>query len=114
MGRHYMPLPSLWRLHELFALSDQYPSGLEWRVAKAGHNVGDQAGRLNKKTGFYVVSVDNATFLAHRIVQYMRTEKNLSKATVAHGPNNKEKDNRKELITTFSKSVPFKSQTIHG
>jgi CO dehydrogenase/acetyl-CoA synthase alpha subunit len=105
MGRHRMPLPSLWRLNELFCLSDRYPSGLEWKIAKAGYKPGDQAGRKNKVTGFYVVSVDNATYLAHRIVQYMRTEKDLTHCTVSHGPDNLERDNRKELLITKSHSA---------
>ena len=114
MGRHHMPLPSLWRLHELFKLSDQYPSGLEWKVAKAGYKPGDQAGKLNKTTGFYVVSVDNSSFLAHRIVQYMRTEKNLSYSTVSHSLDNKQKDNRKELITTDAKYSSHKGHKVNG
>lgn len=109
MGRHRMPLPPLWRLNELFCLSERYPSGLEWKVAKAGYRPGDQAGRLHKPTGFYKVSVDNAFYLAHRIVQYMRTEKDLTHCTVSHAPDNVEKDNRKELIATQSQSANLKS-----
>ena len=37
MSRNYKPMPSLWRLEELFKLSTQYPSGLEWIVDKAGY-----------------------------------------------------------------------------
>lgn len=97
-----MPLPDLWRLNELFRLSDQYPSGLEWKIAKARYKPGDQAGRLNKTTGFYVVSVDNTTYLAHRIVQYMRSEEDLTYCAVTHDPSNRDKDNRKELTV-----IPF-------
>ena len=111
MGRHHMPLPPLWRLNELFCLSDRYPSGLEWKVAKAGYRPGDQAGRLHKVTGFYKVSVDNKFYLAHRIVQYIRTEKDLVHSTVSHAPDNFDKDNRKELIVTKSFSVSTES---HG
>lgn len=97
-----MPLPALWRLNELFSLSQRYPSGLEWKIAKARYKPGDQAGRLNKSTGFYVVSVDNATYLVHRIVQYMRTEKDLTNSVVVHNPGNTEKDNRQELTAIQS------------
>lgn len=105
MPRDRMPLPDLWRLNELFRLSDQYPSGLEWKIAKARYKPGDQAGRLNKITGFYMVSVDNTTYLAHRIVHYMRTEEDLTTSAVVHGPDNKEKDNRNDLsVIAFKKN----------
>ncbi len=100
-----MPLPSLWRLHELFSLSDQYPSGLEWKIAKAGYQRGDQAGRLNKRTGYYMVGVDNKVYLAHRLVQYMRTEEDLTRCIVRHSADNTDKDNRKELIVVRNKPV---------
>lgn len=104
-----MPLPSIWRLYELFVLSDKYPSGLEWKVAKSGKKPGDPVGRLNKRTGYYMVSVDNKVYLAHRIVEFMRTEEDLSYCIVTHGKDNPEKDNRKRLVvTSVAKPTQYK------
>ena len=41
-------MPELWRIEELFKLSDKYPSGLEWLQKKARYKKGDAVGRLNK------------------------------------------------------------------
>lgn len=100
-----MVLPPLWRLEELFRLSDQYQSGLEWRIAKAGYAPGDEAGRLNKKTGFYMVSVDNKVYLAHRIVYYMRTQEDIEAFVIRHDPSNTTKDNRLSLVRVPNKKV---------
>jgi hypothetical protein len=35
MSRNYKPMPPIWRLNELFELSDDCPNGLIWRVNKA-------------------------------------------------------------------------------
>jgi len=105
MARGYMPLPPLWRLSELFFVSDDYPTGLAWKVAKAGHKPGEQAGRRNKGTGLYVVSVDNKVYLAHRIMHYLKTEEDLTYRTVTHTADNKEYDNRKPLIVSAAKVV---------
>lgn len=100
-----MVLPPLWRLEELFRLSDQYQSGLEWRIAKAGYAPGDEAGRLNKKTGFYMVSVDNKVYLAHRIVYYMRTQEDIESFVIRHDSSNSNKDNRLPLVRVPNKKV---------
>ena len=107
MSRAPNPLPSPWRLHELFRLSDAYASGLEWRISKGGHKAGEQAGNLNKKTGFYMVSVDNRIYLAHRIVYFMRTQQDIINYIVSHDPSNQLKDNRQTLIAIkLKKSSP--------
>ena len=59
MSRNYKPMPPIWRLNELFELSDDCPNGLIWRVNKAKSKPGDPVGKLNKATGYYMVSVDN-------------------------------------------------------
>ena len=107
MSRCYVELPPLWRLHQLFRLSDQYPSGLEWAVAKAGYEVGEQAGRLIRSTGYYRVCVDNQTYQAHRIVYYMRTGELPNHYDVKHESSNKTKDNRLELYAS-RKPLPRK------
>jgi hypothetical protein len=106
MARDHMPLPPSWRLNELFCLSDEYPTGLAWKIAKAGHKPGEQAGRRNKNTGLYVVSVDNKVYLAHRIVYYLQTEEDLTYRTVSHSKDNIEYDNRKPLIVSKLKIKP--------
>lgn len=100
-----MVLPPLWRLEELFRLSNKYPSGLEWRIAKAGYQPGDEAGRPNKKTGFYMISVDNKIYLAHRIVHYMRTRVEIDLFIIRHDPSNSTKDNRKPLVCVSNKKT---------
>ena len=73
MSRNYKPMPPIWRLNELFELSDDCPNGLIWRVNKAKSKPGDPVGKLNKATGYYMVSVDNEMYMVHRIVYYLRT-----------------------------------------
>jgi len=98
MSRRHKPMPPLWRLQELLELSDNYPSGLQWRVKKACNAAGSQAGRPNKVTGYYMVSIDNDVYLAHRIVYYLRSGLDPLDTDVVHVYDNTEKDNRKELI----------------
>ncbi len=108
MSRNYKPLPPLWRLQQLFALSDDHPSGLVWKIKKAGYEPGDPVGRLNKVSGLYVVSVDNEMYLAHRIVYYLRTGVCPDGHSVEHEFGNKDKDNRLGLRATY---VPRKQPT---
>ena len=63
MPHNYKKLPEMWRIEELFKLSDKYPSGLEWAKNKARYKKGDQAGRLNRSNGYYFVSIDNEEYL---------------------------------------------------
>jgi hypothetical protein len=107
-----MVLPPLWRLEELFKLSDQYQSGLEWRITKAGYKPGDAAGRLNKKTGFHMVSVDNRVYLAHRIVYYMRAQEEIETFVVRHELSNSTKDNRLPLVRVPNKKT--RASKNHG
>lgn len=97
MGSRHTPLPPLWRLEELFALSDEYPSGLEHKIARGKRQEGEQAGRLNRSNSFYLVSVDNQRYLAHRIVYLMRHKTPIEGYDIVHAATNKEKDNRLEL-----------------
>jgi hypothetical protein len=98
MGSRHTPLPPLWRLEELFSLSDQYPSGLVHNTARGKRRRGDQAGRLNRSNSFYLVSVDNQRYLAHRIVYLMRHKTPIEGYDIVHRDTNKTKDNRMELI----------------
>jgi hypothetical protein len=100
MSRNHKEMPPLWRVQELLQLSDQYPSGLEWRVKKACNPAGSQAGRLNKVSGYYMVCIDNVVYLAHRVVYYLRTSADPIKTDVVHEYSNKEKDNRKKLVAS--------------
>lgn len=101
-------MPPLWRIEELFQLSDEYPSGLCWSCNKAGYKKGEQAGRLDKKTGFYVLWIDAERFLAHRIVYYLRTGVSPDNHSVEHLYSNRDKDNRLELRATY---LPRKQKT---
>lgn len=100
MSRNHKEMPPLWRVQELLLLSDKYPSGLEWRVKKACNPAGTQAGRLNKSTGYYMICIDNVVYLAHRVVYYLRTGIDPVNTDILHETLNKDKDNRKKLITS--------------
>ena len=99
MSRNYKPMPPIWRLNELFELSDDCPNGLIWRVNKAKNKPGDPVGKLNKSTGYYMVSVDNEVYMVHRIVYYLR----MGIAPDAHSVQHlgETKDNRTPLIETY-------------
>mgnify|MGYP003141153621 CR=1 FL=1 len=99
MSRNYKPMPKLWRLQELFKLSDKYPSGLAWKVKKAGNNPGDAVGKKNIHTGYYTVFVDNESYQAHRIVYYLRMGVCPDAHSVQHL--GETKDNRTPLIETY-------------
>tara|TARA_B100001250_G_scaffold124823_1_gene106098 strand:- start:4212 stop:4535 length:324 start_codon:yes stop_codon:yes gene_type:complete len=101
MPRNYKKMPKLWRLKELFKISEEYPTGLEWLINKAGYKKGDCAGKINTSNGYYFVSIDNESYMAHRIVYYLRTEKCPDNYSVIHSFSNKLKDNRLELKPAF-------------
>ena len=95
MSRVYKELPSLWRLQELLELTDEHPSGLKW-IEKEKFVT-----RRDKPTGYYMVSVDNEVFLAHRIVYYLRTGECPDNHAVVHDRFNTEKDNRLDLLIRY-------------
>jgi hypothetical protein len=94
MSRVYKELPSIWRLQELLELTDEHPSGLKW-VEKDKFVT-----RRDKPTGYYMVSIDNEVFLAHRVVYYLRTGECPDNHAVVHEKLNTEKDNRLRLIVS--------------
>lgn len=112
MPHNHKPMPPLWRTEELLLLSDRYPSGLEWRVKKACNPAGSQAGRLNKSSGYYMVSIDNVVYLAHRVVYFLRTGVDPVDTDIMHEMLNKNKDNRLKLITgkKYGKKGALKTQ----
>jgi hypothetical protein len=87
-------MPLLWRVQDLLTPSDKYPSGLEWYVDKACNKAGTQAGRYNKRLGFYKVCIDAEVYLAHRVVIYLKTGEDPGQYPVKHTAANIEKDNR--------------------
>jgi hypothetical protein len=102
MPRPAKPMPPLWRIKEMFAITDQYPSGLMWAADIKGYSAGDPAGRLHPRSGFYKVFIDGTEYLAHRIVYYMRTGRSPDNHAVEHLPSNRTKDNRRELKVIYS------------
>ena len=95
-------MPPLWRLNDLVELSDKHPSGLQWTVDWHGYHKGDPVVRRDKKTGYYILSVDGEVFLAHRIVYYLRTGKCPDTYGIDHLPTNTERDNRLELRPVYT------------
>lgn len=98
MPRQYEPLPPLWYVQDQLALSDRYPSGLEWRNTTGRHAAGDMAGCRMTGKQFFLVSLFSRRYQAHRLVYYLRTEQDPGNADVLHGVDNPERDNRKELV----------------
>lgn len=98
MEQTYRELLPLWHLQEKIALSDRYPSGLEWVESNGWHQAGEMAGKYNKHTGYYAVHLGGAPYVAHRLVYYLRTGEDPGSADVRHTQDNREKDNRKELV----------------
>ena len=68
---------------------------------KAGYKKGDVAGKLNKTNKYYFISIDNESYMAHRIVYYLRTGKSPDYHSVQHTFSNRNKDNRLELRATY-------------
>tara|TARA_B100000287_G_scaffold221526_1_gene208935 strand:- start:2368 stop:2718 length:351 start_codon:yes stop_codon:yes gene_type:complete len=112
MPHNYKKMPEIWRIEELFSLSDKYPSGLEWIVDKAGYKKGDQAGKINKKNGYYFVSIDNESYMVHRIVYYLRTGQCPDRYSIKHSFSNRNKDNRLDLNPSYL-PYPQKKLTAH-
>ena len=97
MPHNYKKVPPLWHLQELFQLSDQYPTGLAWSINKGKYKIGDSVGTRNKTNGYYFVSIDNESYMVHRIVYYLRTKYSPDNFCIKHNYLNKAKDNRLEL-----------------
>ena len=96
--REYTRMLPLWHLEEKLSLSDAYPSGLAWAEANGRHQVGEMAGKKNKRTGYYTVYLGGIPYSAHRIVYYLRTGRDPGSGYVRHMRDNRDKDNRKELV----------------
>lgn len=93
MSRDYKPMPPLWRIKEVVALSDESPSGLIY-VKK-----NKPVKRLHKHSGYYLVSIDADVYQAHRIVYYLRTGECPDHCCISH--QDKNKDNRQELYKSW-------------
>jgi hypothetical protein len=73
VARTYKPLAPLEVLTERLSLSDESPSGLVWAEETGWHKPGDMAGRLDTSGLYYVLSLDNEKYHAHRLAYYLRT-----------------------------------------
>lgn len=98
------PLPPLWYLKTQLAVTDKYPSALEWITKTGWHEQGDMAGRFVPQTRYYVLSLGGAAFTAHRIVYYLLTGDNPGMARVHHLST--DRDNRRGL-SLVAKPKPF-------
>jgi len=106
MPHNYKALPPLWSLQEKLELTDEHPSAL--RVRKTGQFVE----RRDRISGFYLVSIDNQVYMAHRVVYYLRTGRCPDRHGVKHAHPNVDNDNRKELFACLQppkkpKKSPF-------
>jgi hypothetical protein len=95
LPHNYKPLPPLWYLQEKLELTDEHPSGLRWTHKNRFVT------RQDKQSGFYLVSIDNDVYLAHRIVYCLRTGQCPDKHSVKHGYTNRELDNRLDLEVCY-------------
>lgn len=73
MARTYKPLIPLRLLSQRLELSADSPSGLVWAEETGWHKPGEVAGRLDTSGQYYVLSLDNEKYHAHRLVYYLRT-----------------------------------------
>ena len=75
---------------ELFALSDESPSGLVRRVPSRNGRckAGDFVGSKVKGRDYFMVSIKSKMYYAHRIVYYLRTNQNPGSMVVRHLPGN--------------------------
>ena len=92
MPHNYKKMPPLWSIQEKLELTDEHPSAL--RIRRNGRFVE----RQDKTSGFYLVSVDNEVYMAHRVVYYLRTGECPDHHGVKHAHPNFDNDNRKELV----------------
>lgn len=92
MPHNYKALPPLWALQEKLELTDEHPSAL--RIRETGKFVE----RQDAVSGFYLVSIDNQVYMAHRVVYYLRTGQCPDRHGVKHAHPNVDNDNRKELL----------------
>jgi hypothetical protein len=70
-------------VEELFALDDQSPSGLVWRIKSGVAYPGKPAGTQQAK--YWTVSVKgHGVYYAHRIVYYLRTRQDPANMIVRH------------------------------
>lgn len=73
MPRAYKPLVPLEELQARLKLSADSPSGLVWLEETGWHKPGEVAGRLDHSGQYYVLSLNNEKYHAHRLVYYLRT-----------------------------------------
>jgi len=73
MPRAYKPLLPLAELRRKLGLSDDSPSGLVWLEETGWHKPGQVAGRLDHSGQYYVLSLYNEKYHAHRLEYYLRT-----------------------------------------
>ena len=92
MPHNYKAMPPLWALEEKLELTDEHPSALRIRKNKKFVE------RKDKASGFYLVSIDNEVYIAHRVVYYMRTGQCPDRHAVKHAHPNFDNDNRNELL----------------
>ena len=95
MSRNYKPIPPY--INSWVTLSDEHPSGLAWVKEDRHKKPGAPVTRRSGKTNFYTVAVNGNTYLAHRVVYYLRTGQDPGVGDVIHGPDNPDCDNRKPL-----------------
>jgi len=106
MARAYRKMLPLWWMQERLALSDKYPSGLEWLMEGRYHKPGDMAGTARADGRYYYLFLAGNRYTAHRIVYYLRTGEDPGTADVMHGADNLTRDNRMELTLFQRKPAP--------
>lgn len=105
VARTYTQLPPLDYLKTKLRLTDRYPSGLEWVDTSNQHKAGEMAGKWQRHLRRYTLYLLGNFYYAHRIVYYLRTGINPGNKDIIHTPDNKDRDNRKELVVFERKTV---------
>ena len=107
--RHFKPLPSLERLHEVFVLNRR-DGTLTWkpRSDKRWNTryAGKIAGSLNKKSGYHCVLLDSVQYQLHRIIWKMANDREPTEQIDHHDTDqsNNRPRNLREANTSQNKS----------
>jgi hypothetical protein len=78
------PLPSLNVLEDLFYIDPLSPSGIRWKVNNNKCKEDSIAGSIDKRYGYWRVSVNNQSCRTHRIVYFLSTKQDPGSYNIDH------------------------------
>jgi hypothetical protein len=99
--RKTIPIP-LKKAQEILEVDPTSASGLRWSVNRRRVKAGDEAGCLNKTTGYYRVKINQRPYKAHRVVMAMTLGDQIPDELDIDHINNNRGDNRFENLRLVS------------